>query len=685
MMQVFRSLLTRNLLALLLAFFFIISVQAQSTPGLLLIIGGGYTDTYNGFMQYAIANARNGLVKILVLPVPYATNAETITQAERNQNLKDAEERRLQIEGACLRNVPADTSCEVVLVPLFTRSDASDPAILELFSHDVAAIYILGGDQAVAMQALIDTPAEQRLTELYANGTIIGGTSAGGAVQSRTMLAAYRPNFAPENALFFGAVEVWNTDERRGLPFGIQDAIVDQHFQQRARMGRLISVITQPDLPHVGIGVDAYTGVVADGNWIRDVFGLYTVTVLDAETYHAADSVRYVTIADGQPPLISVRNVLLTVLSPGDFSYNLQTRVPYFGQTAYEPPPILERTFDSLRIPSGAGTLILAGDISDTLNNNGILRRFLDITGKANASILVVADGGASPAANQRTAQRYANALSALGAQVTVGDGEAVPDNIDGIVFVGRDASNMTPPAWLRSAWLTGTPVLADNAAATLLGSFYAAHGPTPTGDAEQEEIAVQRSFVQGKTEIKEGLNLLPVTLQPQVLADKRFGRLFSLAYNHPDQLAIALNANTALEVHAEGARVLGENGIFVLDLRFAERTLGTNNGFVIANGLLDVFAPGEIVQPEPADIDAVYQPQPTPQLPTLTPTPLPTSTAAPTLTVVNPTVPTATTFASSPDAETEATPPAQPPYWLVAVLGLAVLLAVWFATKARR
>ncbi len=685
-MQVFRSSLTRNLLALVLTFFFIISVQAQSTPGLLLIIGGGYTDTYNGFMQYAVANAHNGLVKILVLPVPYATNAATITQAERNQNLKDAEERRLQIEGACLRNVPADMSCEVLLVPLFTRSDAADPTILEMFSNDVAAIYILGGDQAVAMQALIDTPVEQRLTDLYENGTIIGGTSAGGAVQSRTMLAAYRPNYAPENALFFGSVEVWNTDERRGLPFGIQDAIVDQHFQQRARMGRLISVITQPDLPHVGIGVDAYTGVVADGNWIRDVFGLYTVTVLDAETYHAADSVRYVTIADNQPPLISVRNVLLTVMSPGDFSYNLQTRVPYFGQTAHEPLPTLERTFDSLRIPSGAGTLILAGDISNTLDNNSILRRFLDITGKTTASILVVADGGASPAANQRTAQRYANALSALGAQVTVGSGEEVADNIDGIVFVGRDASNMVPPAWLRSAWLAGTPVLADNAAATLLGSFYAAHGPTPTGDAEQEEIAVQRSFVQGKTEIKEGLNFLPVTLQPQVLADKRFGRLFSLAYNHPDQLAIALNANTALEVHAEGARVLGENGIFVLDLRFAERTLGTNNGFVIANGLLDVFAPGEIVQPEPADIDAVYQPQPTPQLPTLTPTPLPTSTAAPTLTAVSSTIPTATTFASSPDTATEAPPSDQPPYWLVAVLGLAVLLlAVWFATKARR
>ncbi|MDW8277888.1 MAG: Type 1 glutamine amidotransferase-like domain-containing protein [Anaerolineales bacterium] len=675
------------------------SAHAQTSPGVLLPIGGGYTDIYNGFARYAVANAHNGVVKILILPAPYATNAEQISQAERTQNLKDAEERRRQVEGACRRNAPAELTCKVVLLPLFTRSDAADPAVLEMMSGKVSAVFILGGDQAVAMQALIDTPAERRLAELHAEGTVIAGTSAGGAMQSRVMLAAYNPNYAPENALFFNSVEVWNTAEKRGLSFGVQEAIIDQHFQQRARIGRLISVITRPDLPHLGVGVDAYTGVAAEGSLIRDVFGLYTVTILDAETYHAADSVRYITLSPNHPPLISVRNILLTLLSPGDSAYNLKTRVPQRGDVRYEPAETIERSFNSLSLPPGAGALILSGDISNSLEDNPILKRFIELAGGQNANLLVIADGGASPAANERAAKRYADALTKLGAKtnVWVADANGVfhqapPPEVTGFVFVGRDASKMTPPQWVKEMyWMQGKPILADNAAATLFGAFYAAHGPTPTGDAEQEEIAVQRSFLQGKTKIETGVGLLPITLQPQVLADKRFGRLFSLAYNHPDLLAIGLNANTALEITSEGARVLGENGIFVLDLRSATLSLGTNNGFVIFNGLLDVFAPGERVQPEPADVNAVYQPQPTPVLPSPEPTAAPTQSATSTPAASPTSAPTHTpgltaSLMPTPTSVAPLQPPASalPQFWGL-VLGLLLILSAWLWSKSKK
>ncbi|PWH13736.1 MAG: cyanophycinase [Anaerolineae bacterium] len=683
---------TKNARALFLLFVFMGNwlalssnpAHAQNTPGLLLPIGGGYTDIYNGFAQYAIANARNGIVRILILPAPYSTNAEKISEAERAQNLKDAEERRRQVEGACQRNAPETITCQVLLLPLFTRSDAANPAVLEMMSDDTSAVFILGGDQAIAMQALIGTPAEERLAYLRTQGTLIAGTSAGGAMQSKIMLAAYNPNFAPENALFFGSVEVWNSAEKRGLVFGVENAIIDQHFQQRARMGRLISVITRPDLPHLGIGVDAYTGVVVDENTVGNVFGLYTVTILDAETYHAADAVRYVPIASNRPPLVSVRNILVNLLSPGEFSYDLQTRVGQAGVLTYPPPSTIERTFD-LRLPPGAGALILSGDISDSLENNPILKRFIELAGGEQANLVVIADGGASPSANQRSAQRYVEALSKLGAKAIVGDAQTATENVTGFVFVGRDASKMTPPTWLRQAWLDGKPILADNAAATLFGSFYAAHGPTPSGDAEQEEIAVQRSFIQGKTKIQPGLGFLPITLQPQTLADKRFGRLFSLAYNHPDQLAIGLNTNTALEITTEGARVLGDNGIFVLDLRSATLALGTNNGFVIFNGLLDVFAPGERVQPEPADVNASYQPQPTPALPSPEPTAAPTETALPTATATPAPTHTAIPAQPTPTPTPFVQPPASalPQFWGLG-LGLLLILGAWLWSKWR-
>jgi cyanophycinase-like exopeptidase len=378
--------------------------------------------------------------------------------------------------------------------------------------------------------------------------------------------------------------------------------------------------------------VDAYTGVVIKDETLRDVFGLYTVTILDAQTYHAADSVRYVTFDEKRPPLISVRNVLLHLISPGDFSYDLKTRAFSFGAPA---PQTLQRTLD-LSVPPGAGALFLSGDLSETLKTSPILDRFVQISGGKNAVIVVMSEGGASTAANERFAKKYADALAARGAQTFIWTPDqngiyhsTLPAHTTAILFAGKDASKMRPPAFLKEAWLEGKPILADNAAAPLFGAFYSAHGPTPA-DSEQEEIAVQRSFWQGRTVIQPGLGWVNVTLEPQLTADLRFGRLFSLAYNHPELPAIGLNQNTALEITAEGARVLGENGIFVLDTRHAQRTLGTNEGFVIANAMLDVFAPGETLQFEPADVNAVYQPQPTPLLPS----PEPTATRIPTVTV---------------------------------------------------
>ena len=105
-------------------------------------------------------------------------------------------------------------------------------------------------------------------------------------------------------------------------------------------------------------------------------------------------------------------------------------------------------------------------------------------------------------------------------------------------------------------------PVLADNALAPLLGAFYSAHGPTPK-DAEQAEIATQKSFRQGGTQIEPGLGLLDITVEPQLLNDNRWGRFFSLAYTHPERLAIGLTRDTALEIGPQGREVIGENVVF--------------------------------------------------------------------------------------------------------------------------
>ena len=134
-----------------------------AAPGLLVPVGGGYADVYPGIVAAMLERAQNGHVKITVLPTPYAGNAERITPAELELNMRDAERRRLEIEEACQRAAPAPITCRAEIAPIFVRADAENKENLPYFGAGVTAVFILGGDQGVAMQTLIDTPVEQAL------------------------------------------------------------------------------------------------------------------------------------------------------------------------------------------------------------------------------------------------------------------------------------------------------------------------------------------------------------------------------------------------------------------------------------------------------------------------------------------------------------------------------------------
>lgn len=615
----------RFYLYLLIFIIFIVpaSVFAEGKPGLLLPIGAGYTDTYNGMAKFAIENAKNGVVHILILASPYSTNSQVILEGEFNQNMKDAEERRLQTEGACQRNLPKDSTlvCKVELLPIFSQVDANKPDNLRFFTDDVSMIFILGGDQETGMGAIINTPVEKRINALHGQGTIISGTSAGAAMQSRFMIASLEQSYTISDSLFAGAVRLWNDQDHRGFEFGVKNAIVDQHFYQRARMGRLLNVITQPGNPHIGVGVDAYTGVASDGEVLRDVFGLYTVTILDAETYHSADGIKYVNIPGKKTPIISLRNIVLNLISPSNVTYDINTRTSSFGPV----PSKMTRKFDSFNSQKGAGPLYLGGNQLETEGENTVIEEFKKDAG---SNILIIATGYPSNRSSDAAIKSYTALLGGAPRSITVVDDTPVviPEEVTGILVISKDQSKahikaLTP---IKAFWMKGNAVMADNAAAPLFGSFYSNHPPTPT-DPELEEIATQRSFWQGRTEIAPGLGWVKFNLEPQMMEDLRFGRLFSLAYNKPQTIAVGLNSGSAMKVTMDGSTCIGQNGIFVLDTRRARLKIGTNEGFNIGNALLDVFAPGDLMIPVEADIDAKYVVAATPIVPTLVPSPTPT------------------------------------------------------------
>jgi cyanophycinase len=633
------------------------SAFAQPQPIEHLIpIGGGYSDVYAGFAQAAVTNAQNNQVKILVLPFASASNPITIAEAERAELLKAAEERRFQIEEACKRAASPPVTCQAILAPIFTRSDAEQPDALKFFTDDLAALFILDGDQTIGMQVITGTPIEEALTKSYESGVIMAGTGAGGGLQSAAMLMGYQPDFAADNALQFGASEIWNTPEQHGLLFSIKNALLAPHFFQQNRLGQLLNAITLPDVPHVGMGVDAYTGVnVYDETRLQDVFGLYTVTLLDAETYHAADAVQYA----APDNLLRLRNVLVHMLSPGKFSYDLNKRVMSWGNKAQAPKTKVTRDFKALTLPRKAGPLILSGDLSESLDDNAILKRFVKLSGGEQAKIMIIAAGFPSQSSAQVTAEKYAAALGVPSQTAVVPSQDealTIPADVTGLLLIANDQSKVVVSLLeaVKAAWSKGLPLLADNGGAAVVGQSFSAHGPTPQ-DVDEAEFATQKSFLQGTTSILKGLGLLDIAVEPQLLNDNRWGRLFSLAYQEPGTVAFGLTQNTALEITQEGARTIGNNAIFALDLRNAALNLGANDGFVIANGLLDVFVPGDTVKPVAADVEIIATRVPTPVLPTNTPTSTPAATptlaptsAAPTITPAPTRIPTSTPTATA-------------------------------------
>lgn len=668
--------------------------QEPNSGPLLTAFGGGYDQAVQIFIRTALERQPASEIKILVLPVAYASSAEAITTEERSLNLADAEKRRVQFLETCQRLTAAQgRACKVNLAPIFTRNDAEKIPLPLYFPEDLSGVFLLGGDQDIAMQVMAGTNLEDALQAAYTRGVLIGGTSAGTAVLSRSMLAGYRQGFSEADAFEFGAVDLWASAEQGGLTFGVQQAILDQHFFQRGRFGRLINTITAVEGPHLGIGVDFETGAFIAGNRVTAV-GNTGLAVLDAQTFHAADSARYT----GESQVLGVRNILVHLVPPGDFEYNLESREHSLQPTWQG----AERSWPALKLPVGAGNLYLGGGLKDHLDGDPALNAFVNDSGGAQAHILIVAVGFSSRGSAQREAERYSAALQvATNTRVLMSADPpltSIPAGTTGILLLGKDAAIIEPGSIqaVATAWQTGTPMLTDQAGTSAIGAYFASLGITPS-DEEDAAPFTQQSFIHGKTPIKSGLGMLQISLEPELLTNNRWGRLFSLAYEHPTIPVIGLTAGTTLAVLPDAAQVLGDSAIVVLDFSHASLGLGANRAYAVANGLIDVFAPGEIVRAVAANRSFVPARAATPVISTpasplqLTQAAMTPAAAAPALTLpptstpANTPVPQPTDEFSSLDDQEISTPTDPSLLTAMIVLGAIAMLVIMFGIWTNR
>lgn len=180
------------------------------------------------------------------------------------------------------------------------------------YLQDAAVVFFTGGDQLKITSQLGDSVVYRQIHLVLQNGGTVAGTSAGASVMSTTMLISGEGDQSPEIQ-----------DAIRMAPgFGfLPDAVIDQHFAERGRIGRLLAAIAQnPRL--LGIGIDEDTSIVVTGNEQFEVVGNGSVYVLDAS------KVTYSNLTETEMEAkLAAFDVKLHLLSEG-YRYDLQNRRP---------------------------------------------------------------------------------------------------------------------------------------------------------------------------------------------------------------------------------------------------------------------------------------------------------------------------------------------------------------------
>ena len=174
--------------------------------------GGNTAETLEQFAAEAAEVDTSGQVSILVLPITYGVDPLAMSNGLRNKNLTLADTRRGQIEDVCLAAIPANETCDVVLAPVLIRSDAYVQSNIDLVKAGLDGIYVLGGDQVVGMQVVVNTPFEAALAQRQSEGAVTSGNSAGAAVELADMIAGYTGSSGPEQGI----------PARCGRPLGVR-------------------------------------------------------------------------------------------------------------------------------------------------------------------------------------------------------------------------------------------------------------------------------------------------------------------------------------------------------------------------------------------------------------------------------------------------------------------------------
>lgn len=196
---------------------------------------------------------------------------------------------------------------EVLDVP--DRATANSYGIKEMI-RGATGVFFTGGDQLRITSALGGTALLSAMEEAHLQGLVVAGTSAGASVMSSTMITEGDSDQSPK-------LNTVKMSPGIGLLSGI---VIDQHFAQRGRIGRLLTALAQnPSV--LGLGIDEDTAVIVDKDELL-VWGSQTVTILDGR------GVTHTNASLLEPNQYLALTHVTTHILPHGYRFNLSKREP---------------------------------------------------------------------------------------------------------------------------------------------------------------------------------------------------------------------------------------------------------------------------------------------------------------------------------------------------------------------
>lgn len=263
-------------------------MQRKRVQGHLVLIGGAEDKVYSKLILQHFFHLSGGKgSRIVVLPTA--------------SNFPDV--------GELYCRIFADWGASATVLSIENRADADSQENARLLKS-ATGIFLTGGDQLKITSVLGGTKVAEMLFRAYFDrGLALGGTSAGAAAMSSHMIITGQQGSIPRKGMV-----------KMAPGLGLLDwVIIDQHFAQRERIGRLLSAIAHnPAL--LGIGIDEDTAIVVSPNRTFKVIGSGTVTIVDGSNIQYTNIYQLTTVK----PVVLV-NVTLHVLAEG-FQYNFQKR-----------------------------------------------------------------------------------------------------------------------------------------------------------------------------------------------------------------------------------------------------------------------------------------------------------------------------------------------------------------------